>query len=147
MSREMRKVPKDWVHPVKTNGRHKALFDGAGYERLVAAWDKERAKYPDKSEDEFDSWDGPRPDAEDYMLVGVPPEERTHYQMYQTTSEGTPISPIMESPEELARWCADEGLNAFGGMTEGYEWWLRVCKGRAGFGMTLNHATGETKPV
>ena len=39
-----------------------------------------------------------------------PDSERTHWQMYEQTSEGTPISPVMESPEALARWLVDNNL-------------------------------------
>lgn len=46
------------------------------------------------------------------------------YQMYETCSEGTPISPIMETPEELARWLSDHNASAFGSMTATYEQWL-----------------------
>ena len=49
-------------------------------------------------------------------LAGRPIEERTHYQMYETCTEGTPISPVMETPENLARWLADNGASAFGGQ-------------------------------
>jgi hypothetical protein len=37
---------------------------------------------------------------------------RTHLQMYETTTEGTPISPVMATPEELARWlCNPTSVN------------------------------------
>lgn len=49
--------------------------------------------------------------------------------MYETTSEGTPISPAFTSPEELARWLTDTGASAFGKDTATYEQWLRVCQG------------------
>ena len=55
--------------------------------------------------------------------------ERTLYMMYETCTEGTPISPAFKTPEELARWLADSGASAFGNMTASYEAWLRVCRG------------------
>ena len=58
-----------------------------------------------------------------------PESERTHLQMYESTSEGTPISPVMETPEQLARWLADTGASAFAGMTATYEQWLAVARG------------------
>lgn len=54
--------------------------------------------------------------------------ERTHYQMYETTSEGTPISPVFADVESLARWLADTGASAFGDMTATYEQWLATCR-------------------
>ena len=35
------------------------------------------------------------------------PEERTHFQYYETVSEGTPVSPIFQSRETLERWFAE----------------------------------------
>lgn len=35
-------------------------------------------------------------------------KKRTHLQMYETCSEGTPISPVMATAEELAHWLADK---------------------------------------
>ena len=53
-----------------------------------------------------------------------PEAERTHWQMYEDTSEGTPISPVMETPEMLARWLADTGASSMGRNTATYEQWL-----------------------
>ncbi len=56
-------------------------------------------------------------------------EERTHYQMYENTTEGTPLSPVMDSPESLAKWLVDNEANAGGGEKASYKGWLRVCVG------------------
>jgi hypothetical protein len=48
--------------------------------------------------------------------------------MYEDTSEGTPISPAFETPEELAYWLANNGASAFGAMTASYEEWLITIK-------------------
>ena len=58
-----------------------------------------------------------------------PEEIKTHYMMYETCSEGTPISPAFKTPEELARWLADNNASAFAGQGASYESWLRICKG------------------
>ena len=58
-------------------------------------------------------------------------EEATHYQMYESTSEGTPISPVMSSPQLLAKWLADNRASAFAGMTADYDHWLKVAEGRS----------------
>lgn len=94
----------------------------------------------------FVEWHGARPDPEDYM-PDWPEEERTHYQMYETTSEGTPISPVFATPEELARWCADNGASAFADMTMSYEEWLAVAGGRSTAGALVDTATGEWTPA
>jgi hypothetical protein len=68
------------------------------------------------------------PDKRDYM-PDWPEDQRTHYMMYEDTSEGTPISPAFPTPEELARWLADTGASAFAGQTASYDAWLRIARG------------------
>jgi len=146
MSREVRMVAKDWEHPKHwvtglrgMEERHKALYEGERYQPAVDEWDKECANWkegwrPDHCDDEesrsmcYEQWEGQRPHRDDYM-PDWPAEQRTHLMMYETTSEGTPISPAFETPEELAHWLADNGASAFGGDTATYEQWLRVCRG------------------
>jgi hypothetical protein len=48
------------------------------------------------------------------------------WQMWETTSEGSPISPVFASPEELARWLADTGASTFGSDTTDCDTWLRM---------------------
>ncbi len=133
MGREVRRVPKDWEH---IGG---ALYGGS-YAAEALRWDIEAEQWErgfvsnydgtwEPKEDRtctFEQWNGRRPVASDYM-PDWPASERTHYQMYETCSEGTPISPVMETPEELARWLADNDASAFGNMTATYEQWLATC--------------------
>ena len=49
--------------------------------------------------------------------------------MYEDTSEGTPISPAFQTPEELAHWLADTNASAFGNDGASYEAWLRIARG------------------
>jgi hypothetical protein len=74
----------------------------------------------------FIEWHGACPQAEHYMPDFKEP--CTHLQMYEDCSEGTPISPVMATAEELAHWLADTGANAFGSMTATYEDWLATIK-------------------
>jgi hypothetical protein len=54
------------------------------------------------------------------------------WQMWETTSEGSPISPVFQTPEELARWLADNRASAFGRDTATYAQWLAmILKGWA----------------
>ncbi len=55
-------------------------------------------------------------------------DEPTHIMMYETCTEGTPISPAFETPEDLARWLTDNNASAFGSMTATYEQWLSTCE-------------------
>lgn len=145
MGREVRRVSKDWEHPKNHNG-FCPLFDG--FSTALTDWKKNREQwdngfvesfkdYPKeawrpkgKSEEgsSFKEWYGEKPSKEDYMPEWTE-EEKTRIQMYETCSEGTPISPVMETPEELARWLVDNNASAFGGEGASYEAWLRVCLG------------------
>lgn len=68
-----------------------------------------------------------RPDPADYMPE-FPEGTATGWCMYETTSEGTPISPVFETPEELARWLADNGASTFGYNTATYDQWLGMIQ-------------------
>ncbi len=59
----------------------------------------------------------------------TPVPEGDAYQLWETTSEGSPISPPKKTPEELARWLADNGASSFGSRTESYETWLKFIRG------------------
>lgn len=140
MGREVRRVPKDWQHPKDEHGRYIPLFYGKNLTKRIADWDIGAEKWeqgfrrhygdhtwvPKGDECEempYSEWAGERPDPHDYMPEW-PEEERTHWQMYENTTEGTPKSPVMESPEDLARWLADNHASSFGRMTATYEQWL-----------------------
>jgi hypothetical protein len=140
MGREVRMVPKDWVHPTYINpyrGEELRPMHDSTHEDAVAEWEADLAKW-DKRECEymkpvdyegttFEEEYGSRPDPRDYM-PNWKPEERTHLMMYENTSEGTPISPAFPTPEELARWLADNNASAFAGQGATYEQWLSTCK-------------------
>lgn len=143
MGREVRRVPKDWKHPENERTGYIPLFDR--YTKHVTEWDEEAIQWanglrkncvdntfvPRNDRDKgmtYTEYAGERPKKEQYMPEW-PKEEKTHLQMYETCSEGSPISPVMETPEKLARWLADNEASSFGSMTASYEAWLRVCKG------------------
>lgn len=148
MGREVRRVPADWQHPKQhvpdyVAGRiveiYKPLYPGEQYQPSVDEWDDECAKWkagwrPDHFDDPesrvmcYEQWAGQRPHRDDYM-PNWPADQLTHLMMYETTSEGTPISPAFETPEELARWLSDNNASAFAGMPASYESWLRVAQG------------------
>lgn len=85
-------------------------------------------KTQEQNESSFIDWDGECPSKEDYMPEW-PGSEKTHYQLYETCTEGTPISPVMGTPEELAKWLVDNSASAFGDSTASCEAWLKVAKG------------------
>lgn len=149
MGREVRRVPRDWKHPQTAAGGYIPLLDN--FNERVQEWDIGKKMWDDgyvhdyskgldgdywklrnstrQSDDTatFEEWDGERPVKGEYMPAW-PKESRTHYQMYETCTEGTPISPVFEDPEKLARWLADNGASAFGHMTATYEQWLNIAR-------------------
>lgn len=143
MGREVRKVPANWQHPKDDDGKYIPLY-GRPYDNSAEEWDIAWQKWQDgfvedystkgwKPKDEghdgrYTEWAGPRPSPDDYM-PNWPDDDRTHFMMYEDTSEGTPISPAFATPEELARWLVDNNASAFAGQTASYESWLRVARG------------------
>lgn len=145
MGRAIRMVPKDWKHPMREDGQYIPLLDYS-FATDDKEWDEGYAKWQQGFQRDFrdsEKWlpideedknlrysdaESPRPNPDDYMPYWMD-GEKTHMQMYETVSEGTPISPVMETPEELAHWLAESGASAGGYMTATYEQWLRVCKG------------------
>lgn len=145
MSRAVRKVPADWEHPTDASTGHYVPLHGDSYSQSAARWDEEFLKWEEGYTDDwsggwkprstvthdcsYEEWAGERPVEADYM-PDWPDEARTHFMMYETTTEGTPISPAFATPEELARWLVDNNASAFAGDTASYAAWLKVCQGR-----------------
>jgi hypothetical protein len=157
MGREVRMVPADWVHPRKNTGLFIPL-KGGSYGKDAAEWDFARAQWqaglqevwhydrPSEWKPKEDSalecvtyteWAGDRPSPDDYM-PDWSPEQRTHFMMYEDTSEGTPLSPAFATAEELARWLADNGASSFGDMTASYEQWLSTIKRGSAISMVMD---------
>lgn len=63
----------------------------------------------------------------DFKYVEPPAGEG--YQLWRTTTEGTPMSPVFETPEALARWLADNNASSFGSTTATYDQWLAFILG------------------
>lgn len=145
MSRQVRMVPKDWQHPVDKNDKYIPLFDmnydeyHRDYQEEKNKWDEGFIKdYPDGWKPKttgalqcssFEEWHGQEEPPERFMPK-FDPNEAIHYMMYETTSEGTPMSPAFATPEELAKWLADTKASVFGRMTAAYVDWLEIITGR-----------------
>lgn len=109
MSREVRMVPANWEHPKDYKGHYLPLYDAKDIEGDAReGYDISNLMYMPK-------WT---------------PEEATHLMMYESISEGTPISPAFSTAEELARWLTDNNANRFCGQTASYEEWLGMIRQR-----------------
>lgn len=116
MGREIRRVPPGWQHP-KTEGRFQPMYDkpfAPTMREWFAAWERwESGERPDyfTPDDEYLSF---------WELEGLPPnpehhrpdwkqEEMTWYQVYETISEGTPVTPAFETQAELVEYLVKNG--------------------------------------
>ena len=105
---------------VEARARHLGVYgecdvcDGSG-----AIWFSDEIK--DKSEN-FEGYEPPTGDG---------------YQLWETTSEGSPVSPVFDSLEELCEWCA-EHATTFANHTTTKEKWMNML----GDGM-VSHTEGN----
>ena len=81
-------------------------------------------------------------EAHAYVTIEVP--SGSAYQLWETTSEGSPTSPAFEDPKELARWLTDNNASTFGYMTTTYEKWLAFIMG-PGWAMSAVSVGGAMK--
>lgn len=57
------------------------------------------------------------------------PPKGDGWQLWSTTTEGHPMTPAFATPEELARFCADNRVSTFGPETADYSTWLAFIAG------------------
>lgn len=126
MGREIRKVPADWQHPTDDGKRGYQPMHDKSFSDAAAEWKSEFVKWeagtrPDYCSEEcreFEFWEYfGAPPARAYYRPDWPDESRTHFQIYETVTEGTPVSPPFATVEELARWYADNGDPVYGPVT------------------------------
>jgi len=77
---------------------------------------------------EGEVWPSPEVKAASEAWEPEDPPAGDGWQMWETTSEGSPISPVFATPEELARWLADTGASASGRETATYKAWLGMIR-------------------
>lgn len=76
-------------------------------------------------------------------FVPTEPPTGDGWQMWESTSEGSPISPVFETPEKLARWLEKSKASAFGGDTATYDEWLKMIRAGWAPSAVLNTADGR----
>lgn len=86
-----------------------------------------RRREDDELEYTFEEWSGECPRQENYM-PDWNEDEATHLMLYEITSEGTPLSPALATPEELAKWLADHRVPVWARSTATYSQWLDSIK-------------------
>jgi len=148
MGREVRKVAANWDHPKNDEGDYQPKYDKDFSEYLTdfEEWVEARNKWTEgfcESYAEGEKWEpieeeyknmtfedyaGCAPDSR-YYMPNWKEEEKTHFMMYENTTEGTPISPAFATAEELAKWLFDNKASSFASQTASYESWLKMIKG------------------
>lgn len=120
MGREIRRVPRDWEHPKFTEGARRGQYmplHDQDYETAAEEWMKNLGLWRQGRHEAQPSCDFCRyyweyespPDKETCREKKWTEAEATHYQMYETVSEGTPVSPVFASPQELADYLVSKG--------------------------------------
>jgi len=119
MGREIRRVPLGWCHPVDERGHYVPMHDRP-YESAIAEWTDGLVAFnrgdeilPDGTErkvvTEYGGWADwePMPTPDVYRPAFT--SEPTCYQIYETVSEGTPVSPVFETKDEMIVWLVNQG--------------------------------------
>ncbi len=141
MGREIRRVPPNWEHPVNEENGHKVTMYDETFEQAATAWlaefdriragvdltDFEKKWYPLGVVEWANSETPPNPE----LCRPWSDEEATWYQVWETVTEGTPVSPPFETKEELIVYLAENG--DFWDQTRCWEdGWTRLWGGTHG---------------
>ena len=118
MGREIRRVPSDWEHPRYTKenanrtqdiGSYMAIHD-QDYQSACEEWYQKAASFQPIGESQwYHEYEGNPPSWDSYRERRWTPEEATHYQVYETVTEGTPLTPVFGSKEELIEYLVKHG--------------------------------------
>jgi len=119
-TREVRMVPANWEHPKNAYGKYKPLLNFNQFAGDLKEFNNFAMNHGEKAA----IADMGRRPRQDYYMPEWTGDEKTHYMMYEVTSEGTPISPACETPEQLAHYLHDNHETWFAGFELSYEEWL-----------------------
>ncbi len=125
MGRELRRVPPDWEHPRDEQGRYIPLFDQA-YKEALADWhygDRlwQEGRHPDQGEypranecATYEEWHGPPPVPDQYRREKWGEDDTVCWQVYENVTEGTPLSPVLATLDDVRAWLLDNGYDPAG---------------------------------
>lgn len=111
MSREVRRVPLDWDHPRRPDGHYQPMRDKP-LSVAVAEWQEEVATYPNLVAALEAGEASPDPE---YYRPEWPASAVLGFQIYEDVSEGTPLSPVFATAEELVEWLTHPQAVGIGG--------------------------------
>lgn len=115
MGREIRRVPSWWEHPRDSNGRYLPCFDRSydealrDYRYCERLWEEGRhpsqLEWPYETQGlSFKQWDDELPDPKYYRKESWTEADAVQVQLYETITEGTPVSPRFDTVTELLAW-------------------------------------------
>lgn len=122
MGREIRMVPPNYEHPqvIRRNGQmgFQPMFDRT-FESAAEDWKAEFVKWQDGERPSYYSEEEGEPKPEFWEYHGMPPEreyyrpwedeEATWFQVWETVSDGTPVTPPFATKEELIDYLVANG--------------------------------------
>jgi hypothetical protein len=106
MGREIRSVPLDWEHPKDEKGHYRPLNDQTWLQSLCSRLRYDLPYYlkPSHWKEIAELWPDPQ-----YCRPYWPKHKAIAFQMYETVSEGTPVSPVFETLDGLKLWLVEQG--------------------------------------
>lgn len=101
-NREIRNVSADWEHPKGQNGKYLPLFSN---DRLLLM--ENEFRYMIEADLEEGLYESEEEAMENYLKAYMPRFKKpTHFQAYETTTEGTPVSPVFDNIDSLLKYLA-----------------------------------------
>lgn len=97
MGREIRQVPMDWQHPKDDRGY--IPMHNKDWKTAVEEWEANGCNYEDA------------PDLARYRPVWGE-DVKLGFCLYETVSEGKPVSPIFATKDEVIAWCREHKYGA-----------------------------------
>jgi len=155
MGREIRRVPANWEHPKDEQGHYHPMYDNdfdTALEKWLEGYNQWKlGTHPDQQgeyyngKDPYWEWEGPPPNPYYYHPKW---ENSEWYQVYETVSEGTPVTPPFATKEELIDYLVTNG--DFWDQSRGHGGWDReaaefFCKTEWAPSGIFNSATGVYK--
>lgn len=129
MSREIRRVPPDWIHPgwplMPTPLHDRDYVSAKGeWDAESVAWEcgsHEELQFDPMLKERFPTYaeyEAP-PNQHSYRQRSWQDEEATAYQVYESVTEGTPVSPVLQTRDQLIFWLMNDGAGmAMGGRRQ-----------------------------
>ena len=132
MSVVIRRVPAGWEHPEHADEQQHTF--GEHVPMNPEPWSEALDEWRDDEENSLRMLTGdeelnpttysPPPDPVNHMPETDEP--KTHFQLYEEVSYGTPLSPVFAAPEEIVDWMAGKYV----GQADTGEIWTREAAAR-----------------